>query len=214
MGITSFYYDVGDIIRLRGREYSIKGKVTFQDRERNESWTEYYLDETTSDLTIWLMVNNIREKFLFYVGDGFWTEERRGLLEHTGYIKTEEGCAEVIEQEGQVYLGLGRVCTYTVYEHSESGRVELIQDWGMNQDISKGMYIHPMEIMRIDMADVAVYAGNYEGIAYRDEEKNRAPLIGTHQERSAIERELRKSSIIWNIVVIAVILVLMYFLEG
>lgn len=134
-------------LKIERDEYRVIGGIEFHNRSDGSRWTEYCLQEISSNQTRWLSVDNIYEEYALYRPCTNSSEFEEMKIQRSGYREADSGTAAVTSCFGSVDTKSGDTVSYREYEDSTEELIMAVEQWEDETDYSKGYYLDLDEIV-------------------------------------------------------------------
>lgn len=157
MNLNNLSFNVRDILKVDGQEYSVEGYISFINESDNSKWTEYKLNQRQSNEIKWLSIDGICEKYTIYSQCNYKNAFSEENLVAEGYKEIENGTARVIDYSGDVDVDINENVYYKEFEDSNGFNVIAIEEWGFEIEYSTGYHIESHKIEKISSSHNRVY---------------------------------------------------------
>ncbi|MCT8977966.1 DUF4178 domain-containing protein [Clostridium sp. CX1] len=148
--------DLGSGIKIKGLKFTIDGYIVFRDSD-GATWTEYKLKSKENFQIRWLTVDKLNNQYAVYSEESY----SKGFLEENikskEYKETENKSAKVEDYRGNVDVDLGEEVFYKEYEDITETLLISVENWGGQQEFSKGYYIKERDIQKLEEEPINKY---------------------------------------------------------
>ena len=149
MNENNLFFNIGNILKIDGAEYSVQGYIEFSNESDDCKWREYKLTEVQSNQIKWLSIDQTDEKYAIYSEAKFRNSFREENLLAEGYKQVGCGTAKVTDYRGDIDARVDEYVDYKEFEDFNQCNTVAVEVWGVETEYSTGYYLQKENIQKV-----------------------------------------------------------------
>ena len=174
MDVKNLSFNIGDLLKVDGKEYLIEGYIRFLNEADNYKWTEYKLMQKQSNEIRWLSVDEKYEEYALYSQCTYRNAFKEENLIAEGYKESDRGTARVVDYSGTVDVDINERVDFREFEDCNEYNIIAIEEWAIETEYSTGYHIQRDKIEKISGSSNKGYSKENSGYnnRYNESSKN------------------------------------------
>lgn len=145
---SNLHFEMGDRVRIEGKDYLVDGIIHFLNESDGCSWAEYQLKDIDTLAIRWLSVDNGNREYAIYTQEAKNSQISQDSI-LAGYKQVDCGRAQVTSIEGNVEAADENWVEFTEYEDATEEKIIAVEKWEDEVEYSRGYYLDQEDIRKL-----------------------------------------------------------------